>query len=81
MSSFMKTFFSKKLTLTIETELTLIYFKKIRMASIIDLQKVNISDHLRRISLIESSSAFVSNVFMATFGETITLIVSSSIMI
>ena len=81
MSSFMKTFFSKKLTLRIETELTLIYFKKIRESSIIDLQKVNISDHLRRISLIESSSAYVSNIFMASFGEAITFITASSIML
>ena len=80
-SSVLKTFFSKKLTLIIETNLTDLYFKKIRKASIIDLQKVNISDHLRRISMIESSASFVSNVFMVSFGESVKLMISSTIMI
>ncbi len=76
-----KSLFSKKLTLRIETELTSRYFRRIRDASVIDLEKINTSDHLRRISLIESSAAFMSNIFMSIFGEVVTLIVSSAIMI
>ncbi|WKX02784.1 Mbov_0121 family peptidase domain-containing ABC transporter [Candidatus Mycoplasma mahonii] len=79
-SSIFKSFFTKKLKLIIEVDLTLIYFSKIRNANILDLRKINTSDHLRRLSLIESSSSFISNIFFALFGELVTLIISVSIL-
>ena len=84
LKAFNKTFRSyliKKLSLKIETDIMYKYIRVIHKGKIQDLSKITNNDNLRRVSMIQHISGFISNSFFVIFNEVLMLIISVSLLI
>ena len=75
-----KKYFSRKLTLSVNYNLTSIYINKICNADLNELNKITKSDHLRRIAMIDSVSDFIASIMFIAFGDLIMLCSSIAIL-
>ena len=79
--SMMKTYMMKKLLLNVESTINLKYFQKMKRASIKDLTRITTIDHIRRMSLIEHVSSFISNTLFVLFADALNFILATGILI
>lgn len=81
MNNFIKNYFSKKIDMQINYEMSAIYYRKISNISVNDLNKLTISDHTRRIFLLNEVSGFISQGVFMFFNQAITFLIAMSILI
>lgn len=75
-----KKYFSRKLSLNINYNLTFAYLNKIIGANLNDLNKISKSDHLRRLGILDSVSEFITSIMFIFFGDIIMLFSSIGIL-
>ena len=80
-TSFLKNYMMSKLMLNVETIINLKYFEKMKKASVEDLTKVTTTDHIRRMSLIESVASFISNTLFVVFADILNFILATGLLI
>lgn len=81
LNQFLKHYFTKKLVNIIEIDLTYQYFKNYSYGYLKDIDKLTLSDHLRRLNLIPSISLFLGTMIQIIFYEAILLIIATSILL
>jgi len=77
---FIKKYFTQKLNIIINYEITFKYMNKIKGAKLNDLDKITQTDHLRRMALINSVGSFIANSLFVIFGDAVMLLSSVGIL-
>ena len=80
-NGYLKNLFIKKITLALEIHLYDHFVKKLSLASVKKLGSFERSDLLRRMTLIESCSLFLSSSILLVIEEVLTLIIATCLLI